>query len=146
MWSKQKSLILSIVMTVITFFLIIAGIVFMPRIMELYSEASGVVNYGHIMTALYVSAVFGLLCTFSLFRLLINIKKGEVFIHKNVKLLRGISWCCVAVGLIYLGLGREHIWLVLLSFAAMFFGLILRVIKNVFERAITIKEENEFTI
>ena len=30
--------------------------------------------------------------------------------------------------------------------AAAFFGLILRVIKNVFEQAIVIKEENDFTI
>jgi hypothetical protein len=88
-----------------------------------------------------------LLALVSLDRLLGSIGRGEVFIAKNVRALRLISWCCFAEALL-LAAAAWMFSLILfsLSIAAAFFGLILRVVKNVIEAAVLIKAENDLTI
>jgi hypothetical protein len=83
---------------------------------------------------------------FYLDRLLANIKKKEVFIVKNVKYLRRISWCCFVVAALLLTGAYSTFLLFLMAVAAAFMGLILRVVKNVIEQAVIIKEENDLTI
>jgi hypothetical protein len=99
-----------------------------------------------LIVTLYCSAVPAILLVIALDRLLSNIRHDKVFIPANVKILRLISYCCFAVSVIfiYFSFIRPFAWLVVI--AAAFFGLILRVIKNVFEQAIILKEENDFTI
>ena len=100
-----------------------------------------------LTVAIYVGSAFGWICLWNLWRLLANIRRGEVFQTKNATILRVLSWCCFFVGAEYFVFGvRWYITLVLLSFAALFFGLILRVIKNVFEKAILLQEENDYTV
>ena len=79
-------------------------------------------------------------------RLLVNIKKGAIFVEDNVKQLRTISWSCFWGGLILLVGSIWELPLILLSGIMGFFGLLMRVIKNVFSEAIVIKEENDFTV
>jgi hypothetical protein len=69
-----------------------------------------------------------------------------IFIPPNVKYLRRISWCCIVVSLITLAAGVLYIPYVFVSVAAGFMGLMLRVVKNVMENAVQLKEENELTI
>ena len=83
---------------------------------------------------------------FSLLLLIRNIRKEKVFTELNCKLLRIISWCCFAIAVIFVYLSFYFQIAIIVSAAAAFFGLILRVIKNVFERAIELKDENDFTI
>lgn len=99
-----------------------------------------------MIITLYLAAAVALVIVTALDRLLSNIRQDKVFIPANVKILRLISYCCFAVSVIfiYFSFIRPFAWLVVI--AAAFFGLILRVIKNVFEQAIVIKEENDFTI
>ena len=78
--------------------------------------------------------------------LLASIGRGDVFCAQNARSLRIISWCCIAAGLVYLAGGAWDAYLLILAAAAGFVGLILRVLKNVFEEAVRIKEENDYTI
>ncbi|MDD4583649.1 MAG: DUF2975 domain-containing protein [Eubacteriales bacterium] len=99
-----------------------------------------------LLVTIYVCCIPALIALFCLDRLLANIKKGEVFIQKNVKYLRLISWCCFAVSIILALSGFYYILFLMIAVAAAFFGLILRVVKNVIEQAMIIKNENELTI
>ena len=83
---------------------------------------------------------------YSLHRLLVNIASGKVFIPENVQYLRRSSWCLfIAAAICLVGV----IWLrVLLTIVASagFVGLIVRVVKNIFEQAIAMKEELDLTV
>jgi hypothetical protein len=99
-----------------------------------------------LLALIYACAVPGLTALFSLDRLLANIKARNVFIEKNVKHLRVISWCSFIVSAILFVFGFYYLLFLLMAVAAAFFGLILRVVKNVIEQAVAIKNENDFTI
>lgn len=96
--------------------------------------------------AFYACAVLAFTALFFLNKLLSNISRGKVFIGENVKLIRILSWCCYLVGIV---LAVYSIWVypfIVIAAAAAFFGLIIRVLKNVFAKAVQIQEENEGTI
>lgn len=83
---------------------------------------------------------------YGLWRLLRNISEGEVFIPENVSILRLLSWCCIAAGLVCLFSALYYMPFLIVSAAAAFVGLILRVVKNVFAEAVRLKDENDYTI
>jgi hypothetical protein len=99
-----------------------------------------------LLLTIYACSVPGLIAMFSLDRLLTNINRKDVFIDKNVKHLRAISWCSFAVSAILFVSGFYYLLFMLVAVAAAFFGLILRVVKNVIEQAVIIKNENDYTI
>lgn len=79
--------------------------------------------------------------------LLNNIRRGLVFTRRSVQLLRIISWAAIfagvlAVPLFFLFL-REALFI---AFVALFLGVVLRVVKQVIEKATELKEENDATI
>ena len=94
----------------------------------------------------WFSAVPAAVVLWRLHLLLASIGRGDVFCAQNARSLRIISWCCIAAGLVYLAGGAWDAYLLILAAAAGFVGLILRVLKNVFEEAVRIKEENDYTI
>ena len=94
----------------------------------------------------YPCACLGFVTIYSLIRLLLNIKQDAIFITPNVRYLRRISWCCIVVSLITLAAGVMYLPYLFICIAAGFVGLMLRVVKNVMESAVQIKEENELTI
>ena len=73
-----------------------------------------------------------------------------MFVEENVKLLRAISWCCFGAAAATLVGGAAAVKLFLpllvLAAAAAFMGLIVRIVKNVFQQAITMKSELDLTI
>lgn len=88
-------------------------------------------------------------------KLLTNVKKDMVFENITIKYLSVISLACVyaaAVGIVSVivsiatGIYEFLIVLSVLSLGELFMALILQVIKQVFKKAIAIKEENELTI
>jgi hypothetical protein len=95
----------------------------------------------------YACCVPALVALFCLDRLLANIMKDAVFTAENVKALRAISWCCFA-GAFILTVTALYFAPILLVVAAVaaFFGLIVRVVKNVINAAVALKSENDFTI
>lgn len=107
----------------------------------------------YIIWPFYMVVPAGYAALVCLDKLLINIRKEEVFEAKNVKLLRIISWACFYAGLI--GLLSFIVIMIMdfmfetlfvLSMGEFFMALILQVVMHVFKKAIIIKEENELTI
>ncbi|MEG2769257.1 MAG: DUF2975 domain-containing protein [Oscillospiraceae bacterium] len=94
----------------------------------------------------YSSAVLVTFVLFLLEKLLRNIDKDNVFIDQNVAIIRICSWCCIGEAVICAISTVYYFPFIFLAVAAAFMGLILRVIKNVIEKAIEIKNENDLTI
>lgn len=148
MWNPDKSVILSSICTKIAIVLVIVAALAMPKLVPTYVEYTGK-NTEIILSLLvtiYACAVPGLFSLICLDRLIANIKRGEVFTEKNVRLLRVLSWLSFIVSLILFISGFYYILFLIIAVCAAFLGLILRVIKNVFEQAIIIKQENDYTI
>lgn len=148
MWNPSKSVFVSLVCTKIVIVIVICTAFTAPYMVKGY--VSYTMKNPDVVTPLlatvYACAVPGLIALFSLDRLLANIKKKDVFISKNVRHLRVISWCSFAVSAILFVSGFYYLLFLLIAIAAAFFGLILRVVKNVIEQAVAIKNENDFTI
>ena len=95
----------------------------------------------------YVGFVVLLRLLYIINQLLVNISKENVFIMANVNLLRHASLCCLAGGALAFILAA--IWSKLfysIVFAAIFFALIIRIIQNIFQQAIRMKDELDLTI
>ncbi|MDR3295041.1 MAG: DUF2975 domain-containing protein [Clostridiales Family XIII bacterium] len=114
-----------------------------------YAERAGAENAQTplIMGLYYACCIPALVALLCLDRLLGNIKKERVFVEENVKALRTISWCCFAEALLFAAAALYYAHILLVPAIAMaFFGLILRVVKNVIDAAVSLKTENDFTI
>ena len=144
---KNISITASIVVTVLLLALVVTAVFMLPQIMEVYSKMRGGIEVTDLMTALYISSVPGIICTLALLKLLFNIRKNQIFVKVNVVILQVLSYCCLFVGVEYIAICyRRYIAMIFVGFAALFIGIILRVIKNVFDKAIEIREENDYTI
>lgn len=148
MWTKDLSIRLTVFFTRFFMALLVVGLLFAPRIVGWGMELIGgrPVFVSRICAAFYCCVLPAAVLLFSLDGLLANISKGEVFTRKNISLLRLCSWCCMVVAAICLGFTVALFYFLLVATAAAFIGLILRVVKNVFEQALALKEENDYTI
>jgi Protein of unknown function (DUF3036). len=161
MWTKSKSAALSLICTRVLIGAIIASAIILPFITNGFSRSfygispnAGILRDGMMESAIvaiyiiiYACLVPAIIALFSLDGLLRNIRKDIVFISANVKFLRIISWCCFAIAIILIcGIPFFHEILFIGVAAAAFFGLLMRVVKNVIETACEIKVENDFTI
>lgn len=99
-----------------------------------------------LLITFYSCAAVGFVILFVLNRLISNITEKKVFTEENVMLLKILSYCCFIISIITLFFARLRILAFIVTFAAAFFGLILRVIKNCFTEAIKLREENDYTI
>ena len=146
--SHTKSARLTLCLTFLILITVIAAAVTLPWLTDWYICKTGRNKElrSVIMTVCYICLPAALAALYSLIRLLKNILDGEIFIHGNVLHLRLLSWYCAAVALITLAAGYFYLPFYLVGLAAVFFTLILRVIKNVFAAAIEIKTENELTV
>ena len=81
-----------------------------------------------------------------LFALLLLVKRGSVFTKAAVELIRYISWCLIFMGFIMISLAFLTLIAVVAGAAVLFVGLAIRVVKNVIEEAVYIKEENDLTV
>lgn len=151
MFKKSKSLIFSIVLTRVVFIAIIVSCFTAPFLVSIY-DSKYVIAAGQpscfipLTVTLYLTAVPAAVLVIALDRLLKNISQDKAFISQNVTCLRIISYCCFAVSVIFIYFGFIRHFAFLIVIAAAFFGLILRVVKNVFEQAVALREENDFTI
>lgn len=148
MWNSGKSVVLSSVCTKIVMALIVVMAVFAPRLVGgylYYTDKAATVTAALLFTV-YACCVPAMGAMFCLDRLLANIRKNEIFVPRNVTYLRIISWCCFAAAAILVISGFYYILFVVVGIAAAFFGLIIRVVKNVIAQAVFIKKENDYTI
>ena len=80
-------------------------------------------------------------------RLLKNLQAARVFLPENVRLLRTVSYCCFFAALLCAVFAAGFLvtlWIVVM--AAGFVGLIVRIVKNVFEQAIVMQDELDLTV
>lgn len=99
-----------------------------------------------LMVTLYTGGVPALYILWQLWRLLENIQGGQVFIPQNVGLLRRISWGCAVGAVICLASGLYYLPFLVIAACGAFMGLIVRVVKNVFQQAVLLQEDADYTI
>jgi len=148
MWNSGKSVQLSLICTKIVIALVVACAAILPMMIERYMwllpvEISALYPFMAILYLCCIPAMIALVC---LHKLLVNIRNEDVFISKNVKLLRIISWCCFLAALMMVFAAFYQFLFGVMAVAFAFIGLILRVVKNVIEEAVQIKDEHDFTI
>ena len=148
--SKNLSVTISLVLTVLFFVVLMAAAVILPSFVQLISPAAGreIGPNGRILicAAGYVILALAALADVLLFRLLGLIKRGQVFSAPAVSLIRGVSWCAFGIGVFFMALTFYYLIAIVLSFTAVLLGLCLRVVKNVIEQATEIKSENDLTV
>ena len=113
------------------------------------SRYEGINDTAHLvwgLITLYAASAAAYVLLYHLYRLLVNIEDEQVFVAGNVRHLRAASWCCMAVAALALAGAAFYLPMVLVAAAAAFMGLIVRIIKIVFQRAIGMKAELDLTI
>lgn len=148
MTKEKRSIAITSVLIKIAIVLCTAALFLMPYAAKMYEQISFQRDNVTVplLITFYVCAAFGFVILFVLNKLMKNIGSEKVFIDENVKLLKILSYCCFAIAVVTLIFARFRILVFVITFAAAFIGLILRVIKNCFTEAIRLREENDFTI
>jgi ABC-type multidrug transport system fused ATPase/permease subunit len=151
MWDSKKSVILSIACTRAIIALAIAVAALLPFLIDSGFFSGPVFRISDIvvsklMPVYYALCAPGLVALFHANALLAAIRSGEVFSGANVRYLRIISWCCYAAAIIFAVGAHGSLALLLMAAAAAFAGLVIRVIKNVLEAGVELKDENDYTI
>ncbi len=116
----------------------------MARWYDVYSNKEPI--FRQFVICVYAAMIPAGIIVYLLNSLLSNIKDGVVFDSMNVKCLRIISYCCFAIAAVSLVMAVWRILAVILVLAFSFMGLLLRVLKNVFEQGVVIREENDLTV
>lgn len=150
MKNKDRSLIFSKILVKICYAAVLACCIFAPFLVRYYNEKTVHLHSDNVsaplLITLYCCIPFAVCVLVCLDILLKNIGNGQPFITKNVTLLRIISYCCFGVSLTFIYFAVLRPFAFAIVFAAAFFGLILRVVKNCFKKAVEIREENDATI
>ena len=74
------------------------------------------------------------------------ISRGDVFTRENVRRIRAVRWCCGGVGLICVPAAFCYYPLVFMVIIMGFLFLVVSVVCQVMDAAVTIREENDLTI
>ena len=147
-WLKSKSLLLSqsfvVVFAVLLAGLDLGGI----RIVRWFSGLRNLTERQTIafLLALYLCSVFGWILLWAMWRLLKNLRAARVFTEENVALLHRVSWCCAAAAAICAGSGFFYLPFLIAATAAGFMALIVWIIRNVFQKALDMKNELDLMI
>ena len=142
--SKNASVTLSLVCCVVGFLGLVFLAWYFPHLIPEAADRGASVG---IMVLDYLLLVPVAVANGFLVKLLLLVRRRQVFTDGAVSCLRTISWCCfieaglfVVIGVLFFGID------LVLAFVAGFLGLVLRVVKNVIEEAVALKAENDFTI
>lgn len=154
MYSYKKSTILSMVATALFMVVVICLLCFGHILFKMYyidfrgfsSEAYLKELASTLSACVYPGCVLGIVTLTLLFKMLLNIYKQKVFIKENIIYLRVISWCCIIVAVLTGYCAISYMPLTVVAASAAFMGIIVRVVKNVMQTAIALREENDLTI
>ncbi len=143
----KKSLIVTLIIDRIAmaaWLICIPLVPFIARWYDVYSNKESI--FPQFVSCVYTAMIPAGVILFFLNRLLTNIRKEKVFETENVFCLRVFSYCCFAIAAVsaVMAIWRLLALIVVLAFA--FIGLLLRVLKNVFEQAVVLREENDLTV
>lgn len=109
-----------------------------------YTQTNTVIKI--VIPTFYACAPFAAVALYMLIRLLLNIINEVIFTVSNVKYLKWISHTCYAVMLITVVTGIFYLPLLIIGFATGVVGTLLRVVKDLMDSAVALKEENDMTI
>jgi len=98
------------------------------------------------LITIYVGFVPAVVLLVLIYVFLHRISIGQVFVKENITFLRYISWCCFAGALICLVSGLYYLPWYAISVAGAFMGIIVRAIKDVFAKAVSLQDDAELTI
>ena len=139
-WSSKSSIWLSRLCVVVFGLVALAILVSAPWLVKGFVQFSraGLENKaeGLLLATIYTGGVPAVYILWA----------GKVFIPQNVQLLRRISWGCIAGALICLASGLYYVLFFVIAACAAFMALIVRVVKNVFQQAVLLQEDADYTI
>jgi len=147
-WTKDRSILLSLICVYVFAAILLVLDVFACPLAGWFARLRGMNRQQGVGMAVtvYACSVFAWLTLYQLWRLLKNLRRGEVFTAGNVRALRIVSWCCAgAAGICLISL-LWYLPFVFAAAAAGFMCLIVRIVKNVFQQAIAMKDELDLTI
>ena len=130
-WNDDKSLLLTRVCVWLSAAALVLLCVSAPWLFSWFIQKRLILppqSRDYFLVTTYTVAVPAAVTLYMMNRLLANIRKEEVFTEKNTRYLRGMSWCCLAAGLIFLVSSFYYLPFFALCAAAVFMALILRVI------------------
>ena len=150
LWNSKRSIILTkfciLVLMLASVIMMFCGKYLISRFLILTGGAkidiSNEFSFYIITFISYILGILALLTLFCMLRFIVNLENDLVFVPQNIKWLRFISYGCLSAGLLLIiATVVYHKLFLVLSLAALFMMLIVRVIKNAFEQAIEMKEE-----
>ena len=153
--SNKLSTQISIILAVIFLIGCVAGLFVLPFLTNMLINVDDNIGnrdaitmagrvFVHVLA--YAALLDAILADVMLLYLLMRVKNSLVFTEISVALIRGVSWCCMLLGLIFGLLGIYFQLAFIVAFAGIFLGICLRVTKNVIEQATIIKSENDLTV
>ena len=153
--SRKASVLISLILAYICFGIVLLLAFWAPTLLEhlinlpdVIGDRESITQMGKtaVLVLTYMSLGIVLLADGMLVALLYRVRGGLVFTSASVALIRAISWCAVALGVIFAVLAYYFTLAAIVAFAGIFLGLCLRVVKNAIEEATEIKAENDFTV
>lgn len=99
-----------------------------------------------LLVCVYLAWPVGAVTLVRLTKLLKNIEKERIFDPVNTRHLSAISICCFLAAALSCVVGVFHYALFVFGLMAFLGGIVLRVVMQVFDKAIAIKEENDMTV
>ena len=149
MWNDSKSLILSKIFVIIFMVLLLVVAILAPGFVTSLTKMSALAytaGKAFFLATIYTGCVPAAGLLVCLYVLLQRISAGGVFVKENVACLRYISWCCFAGAMICFVSALYYVLWLAVGAAAAFMGLIVRVIKNVFAKAVSLQNDADLTI
>ena len=149
---RKTSAVISLIICIISSAALMGLIVTMPSFFAwFYGMLNGAQESAEriihtVVVTFYCCAPFAAAALTMMIIILLNVIKDKVFIKQNVLCFRLISWCCYAVFIITAIGITKYLPLVIVAFAMAVIGTLLRVIKNILQAAVELREENDLTI
>ena len=99
-----------------------------------------------VLRAFYGCEAAVLFALWHMDRLLRNISREELFTTENVRHIRMVRWCCLAVSLLCLTAAAGFPSLLFAAAILIFLCLVLTVVGQVMDSAVELREENDLTV
>lgn len=148
-WNKDKSIKLSLICVYVFAVILLVMDVMAPFWASWFSREYVFVKHSgvYMLFTVYLGSIAAWICLWLLRKLLMNIRKGNVFVQENVQNMRRISWCCgIAAAICLISSFLYYLPIIVIAISAAFMMLIVRIVKNAFQQAIEMKSELDLTI
>ena len=140
------------------YLLLAVSVVLFPILMREYEGSPFyfvmIAQHGkYLIYPFYAVVPAGYAALICLDKILINIKRDVVFDESNVRLMNKITWCCLFASfvgfvsyVIIAAMYKSIETVILLALGEAFMALVVRVVRDVMQKAIEIKEDNDLVV